>query len=424
MSSPPPKYIFVNGVMKINPAYGAGKASTTTVANPSQSLAILSTMDDVLQATSASSQPAPPGGPAAGPPMRLSDSTTSSLEIMQDPDYLSKFGRAEGRPALDGGALLDGMTAFFQKYEVPIGLVNKLLALTEYTLHFMIDDSGSMASNTDLRMKDATQYLRDRQTQGKRVTCPNSNEFATRWEEAEDRMHILADMLAFIPTGPIVLSCFNHKQVVRVERMGESPVEFSARLHNELSKLFSTFQGGGTPIYAVLKNSFDSVKVPTMHYLLTDGVPSDASIPTVQQLIKTRRNPQQNPLTLITCSDVDDDSEWMKEVEEAAPYTAEMDDFVSERTEVLHDQGPVFPYSKGFWLISHLVGALNPDDLDALDESVPLTKGTMDNLLGRKLSVQEYDQYFSQNPNSVQYRHLRDQFLREDLVARQIVRGK
>jgi hypothetical protein len=32
------------------------------------------------------------------------------------------------------------------------------------------------------------------------------------------------------------------------------------------------------------------------------------------------------------------------------------------------------PYSFGFYLVCHLVAALNPTDLDALDESVPFTK--------------------------------------------------
>ena len=37
-------------------------------------------------------------------------------------------------------------------------------------------------------------------------------------------------------------------------------------------------------------------------------------------------------------------------------------------------QGEAIPYSFGFYLVCHLVAALNPTDLDALDESVPFTK--------------------------------------------------
>jgi hypothetical protein len=50
--------------------------------------------------------------------------------------------------------------------------------------------------------------------------------------------------------------------------------------------------------------------------------------------------------------------------------------------------------SAGFYLVCTLVAALNPTDLDALDESVPFTKKTLDNLLGRELSGEEYGHYF------------------------------
>ena len=52
------------------------------------------------------------------------------------------------------------------------------------------------------------------------------------------------------------------------------------------------------------------------------------------------------------------------------------------------------PLTAGFYLVCHLVAALNPTDLDALDESVPFTKKTMEDLLGRELSPEEYARYF------------------------------
>ena len=49
---------------------------------------------------------------------------------------------------------------------------------------------------------------------------------------------------------------------------------------------------------------------------------------------------------------------------------------------------------KGFHLIGQLVGAMCPDDLDAMDESVPLTKWTLDNLLGVQNTPEDYRRYF------------------------------
>jgi hypothetical protein len=51
----PPKYIFVGGVLKLNPAYvSSDGTNASSVANPGESLAIVSSMDDIMQATEAS----------------------------------------------------------------------------------------------------------------------------------------------------------------------------------------------------------------------------------------------------------------------------------------------------------------------------------------------------------------------------------
>ena len=41
------------------------------------------------------------------------------------------------------------------------------------------------------------------------------------------------------------------------------------------------------------------------------------------------------------------------------------------------------------WLVCHLVAAMNPRDLDALDEAVPLTRKTLQSFLGRTLTAEE-----------------------------------
>merc|ERR1719162_2678923 len=94
-----------------------------------------------------------------------------------------------------------------------------------------------------------------------------------------------------------------------------------------------------------------------------------------------RTNPAQNPITFLSCTGEDEEVEWMK-------------DFGDESREVLGDQGEALPYTRGFWLICQLVAAMNPDDLDAMDESVPFTKQTLDNLLGIQHNEQSYRYYF------------------------------
>ena len=96
-------------------------------------------------------------------------------------------------------------------------------------------------------------------------------------------------------------------------------------------------------------------------------------------------------------------------------------DYQDEKEEVLGDQGSGFPYTRGFWMISQLVAAINPDDLDAIDESLPFTKSTLDNLLGRTHTPQEYQFYFERNPHAPLYVDLYPRFLNEACFARALV---
>jgi hypothetical protein len=87
----------------------------------------------------------------------------------------------------------------------------------------------------------------------------------------------------------------------------------------------------------------------------------------------------------------------------------------------LNDQGIGFPYTKGMWIVSQLVGAINPHDLDALDDSLPFTKDTIDNLLGRIHTPVEYQMYFERNPNAVIYADVYRYFLNDKRFARDII---
>lgn len=402
------KYIFENGVMKLNPAYQREQAAQgiqSTVANPNQSLAIVSSTDDIAKASAAQQQ-------ATGRPMQLSDATTNSMNIMQDDEFLNQFGTQQ---RMDGGQLLDGLSSIFAKHEIPIGLVNKLLALTEYNLDFIVDDSGSMGLQSDVSMKQASMQIKQKcDPRGQRAQSFNSQ--LTRWEEAEDRIHVLIDMLAFIPSNPITISFLNRSDKLVLDHRGKTPEQFAQDAHQKVMNFFNRAPSGGTPIHAKLSQAFQSNNGAAMHYLFTDGEPSDGK-ERVINLIRNR-NHQMHPLTFMSCTNNDDEAEWMKTLEGEVPYTSELDDFETERKEVYNNHGPGFPYSRGFWLLCQMVSAINPHDLDKMDEPIPFTKMTLNNLLGRRITDEEYRYYYQHNPKADQSRL--NEFIREDVMAHQL----
>ena len=290
--------------MQINPEYqketGTAPAPSSTPAGD-KPLAIVSSMSDVGEASTAQME-------STGASLQLSQSTVASMEIMQDEDFTNQFGVSGG---IDGSDLLEGLTNYFIQFEIPVGLLNKLMALQFYNINFIIDDSGSMRAPTDSMLSEALPYvLRGQQ--------PNPHQPMTRWQEAENRLHCMMDVLAYIPTKPIVLSFLNAPNVITLPRTGLGPEEFKRIAHEQISHAFATIEVRyKTPTHRVLSAAFQAASSrpdPTMHYLLTDGVPSDASVDQVAQLIITRYRPDFNPLTLISCTNEDAEAQWMKEV--------------------------------------------------------------------------------------------------------------
>lgn len=399
------KYIFENGVMKINPAYKAQQGQASTVAVPDKVLATVSSTDDIMQASQAHIE-------ATGEPMHLAESTTASMEIMQDGEFLDQFHSPQ---KIDGGELLDKLGQVFAKYEVPIGLVNKLLALQGYKLNFIIDDSGSMKSSSDVFLNQASDYVK---------ANSGGSRFMTRWQEAQDRLHIMIDLLAYIPTHEATINFLNRGNKIVLNRQGKTPEQFARDAHEQIKNAFAQDPDGGTPIFDRLTKAFkqgNQSTLPTMQYLFTDGVPDGggpADIARIRDLV-IRRDADKNPLTFMSCTDQDQETGWMKAIDEdnRTKNVAEVDDFEDEKNEVLAKQGPAMPFSKGTWLLCQLVAAID-HDLDAIDESKPCTKKTMNDLMGRKLNDQEYKYYFDNNPSAQKfYANLYDQFKREDIVA-------
>ena len=378
------RYVYVNGLPVVNPAY-----QTATSSRPvkNEALTIVSTLDDqaaMAQLTNLSA------------PQQFQD----TLDTLKSASYIADFQAKN----LDGAMLIDGLMRVFAQNEIPIGLLGKLASLQGATLHFKIDDSGSMVNDSNLLLRDACWYTQQ--------TLDSRRNRLTRWEEAEDRMHTLIDLLAFVPTGPIILSFFDrpyHKGYqLMLDRRGKLPTDFLQEAHAAIHQMFARKPDGNTPIHLNMVNMLNEANAlrkatdcRTMHYLLTDGEPSEGSaeIALIKNLLLSKdRVAASNPFTFLGCSNKREDYSWMHEIEEVAPFVAALPDFRDAYIEVKKDQGNAFPYSRGFWLLCNVAAAINPDDLDALSKHLPLTKVTLENLMGRGITENEYRRYFDFHP--------------------------
>jgi len=338
----------------------------TTVAYPYQALPIVTNMADHEQINAASL--------AAGDnEVLLAESTNATIEMMQEPEISLEAG-------MQPDVMVDSLGAIFNKYEVPMGLMNKLMMLSEFeSLEFLIDDSGSMSLETD---------------------CLNANgKIQTRWREAQMRLKEMVEIIAYVPFQKIDICFLNRRDRKTLTRNGRDPKSFLVDAYRQIDQLFDA-RGpqGTTPFFEKVQESFAMGYGKNIaRYFFGDGLPNGGNhaIKKISQVICNRSNPAGNPYTFLSCTNEDHQVEWMKDVEEVAPYCAEIDDFGDESDEVMRDQGEALPFSRGFYLVCSIVAAQNPNDLDAMDESVPFTKKTLDNLLGIEHSQESYRHYWN-----------------------------
>ena len=274
---------------------------------------------------------------------------------------------------------LEELNRVLAKYEVPMGILSKLLGLSAFEkAEIIVDDSSSMTLFTD-------------------ANEPNG-ERLTRWMEAKWRISQMMELMAYVVSPIVTIRFLNRKDEILLQRGSqEMPTAYIERVEGILKTIFDKGPCGSTPALEAIQASLNrDTHLKVLRFFLGDGQPNGGvyACRQIESLLMNRANPANNPFTFMSCTNEDQATEWMKVCEEKALYCSEFDDYGDESREILKDQGQAFPYSYGLHLVAQLVAAFNPDDLDALDESVPFSKMTMDNILGYHSSPEEYKYYF------------------------------
>jgi len=113
-SAAPKKYVKINGVMKLNPEFKrwqeaqTGVGTATSLPNSAQALPVVSSMEDHMQLNN-----------DLGTNIPLAESTDATIEMMQEPEFCVDAG-------MNPDTMVDEIGAVLSKYEVPMGLMNKV----------------------------------------------------------------------------------------------------------------------------------------------------------------------------------------------------------------------------------------------------------------------------------------------------------
>lgn len=247
----------------------------------------------------------------------------------------------------------------FNLYEIPVGILSKIHVLSEYDIYFILDDSGSMN------------------------TFSNN---ISRFQELKERVLMMLDILQYFNVN-ITITFLNRQDILNSK---------SPDFMKQLNIIFNMQPMGPTPIKKALQNVFRN-KNKTVIYLFTDGSPTDCTLYEIQNIIRNR-NAHQFPLTLLSCTEDDNEVAWMKEIDKTCSFVAEIDDFETCKKEFQEIHGKFFPYTKGLWIISNILSSID-QDLDDLNEK-PLNKKGLEKLIGRQISKEEFDNYWNNCPHN------------------------
>ena len=239
--------------------------------------------------------------------------------------------------------------SIIQKYEINTYFSQKLQILNSYKIVFVFDDSGSM--NTILQ--DSPLY--------NKTSASLIN--ATRWDELKYFANISIEIASLFNT--------NGCDVYFLNRFHLSPIK-NIKDSIKLNQYFQDKPKGFTPLAQVFRRVLtDNVlgEKKLLIIIATDGEPTDmngqVNISEFKKCLKEK--PKHVHTTIVACTDDDTSVSYLNKWDRKISNLDVVDDYRSERNEVLKASGKNYSFSFGDYVVKSLIGSINPK-LDVLDE--------------------------------------------------------
>ena len=231
----------------------------------------------------------------------------------------------------------DRLNNLENEFEMGIKYREKLPILSDFEIVLLVDDSGSM--NTPLE----------------------NSVHATRWDELKEVIHITIKISTIFDENGIDIYFLNRNNIFGI-------TDFK-QMHNILMPK----PYGRTPLTKKVAEIFDryhNCEKPILLVIATDGVPTNdygnIDIENFKNIINNK-NHSKFYVSFLACSDRDEDIKYLNILDKKVPNVDTLDDYLSEKKEVLSVQGINFNYSLGDHVARLLLGPICPE-MDSLDE--------------------------------------------------------
>ncbi len=236
----------------------------------------------------------------------------------------------------------DKLKDFFRMYEISPLFQEDIHCVKNYDIIIICDDSSSMTEpSTYLSLKT-----------NKMVT-------KTRWEELQETVEIISELCVLLDDDGIDIWFLNKNDPIK-----------NITSKEKIMELFDRKPCGRTPLTRVTQRVMaEPSNKPKLILIATDGEPNqedgycDSNL--FISLLK-HRDVDRNRISILACTTSDSQMEWLDRVDKEAKHVDVIDDYLSERKQIIAIQGNDFSYSHGDHILKMLLGPIlqKYDDLD------------------------------------------------------------
>lgn len=256
---------------------------------------------------------------------------------------------APPRASTSGTPDMNKLQNVLERFQISVAEANDLVALQDYEIVAIADDSGSMscgATPVDQRI----------------LGQPSPS----RWDELKDTLALIVEMGACFDASGLDIYFLNRKPIKNVKSASD----------RSFVDAFRTGPAGSTPLTETLRTVAQACggEKPVLLFILTDGQPNGGT-PAFRQelsrLVKKQSTQHTFKVQIMACTDDEAAVGYLDEIDRDFPEIDTTDDYYSEMKQVLKDARKVSKFSRADWCMKAMLGPVSAK-FDGWDEPAPL----------------------------------------------------
>ena len=245
---------------------------------------------------------------------------------------------------------LDRFKEIVEKHQISYDFAFRLRALEGFEIVLILDDSSSMRT-------PIMDPFRNNQSPFEQLP--------TRWDELKQVVSVVVDLASTLNPDGVDIYFLNRPPLLHVTDS------------SELYGTFSRFPNGPTLLTRTLSYVLNAkrIRVHDRNLLIliaTDGLPTDENgqddIGNLERVLQYERFPSVDRIhvTFLACTNDLQCVGYLNYLDKKIPNIDVLDDYQSERAEVLAMQGKRFPFTYGDYVVKLLMGSVDRwfDELD------------------------------------------------------------